>query len=48
MVIPGVYDAFCGVLRLEIMESHGGTRTTNMLLFRCSLICAGCLLDVDS
>ena len=47
MVIPGVYNAFCGVSKLEITEPQGSTRTTNMLLFRCRLLCAGCLFDVN-
>ena len=37
-----------GCHELEITESQGGTRTTNMLLFRCRLVCTGCLLDVNS
>ena len=48
MVIPGVYNAFCGTSRLEIAEPQGYTRTTDMLLFRCTFICAGCLFNVNS
>lgn len=49
MVIPGVHNAFCGgVKSCKITEPQGGTRTTNVLLFRRTLFCAGCLLDVNS
>ena len=48
MVIPGVYDAFCGTSELEIAEPESSTRTTDMLLFRCRLLCAGCLFNVNS
>jgi len=48
VVIPSVYDTFCGASEQEITEPQGSTRTTNMLLLWCRFFCAGGLLNVDS